>query len=183
MKNGLIVFIFFFLISCGHGIEDPYDFYFNSPQLGETAHNIEILYSDSTYVQVRITGKTLYRYTEAGQVREEFPDGVQVEFLDRAGNVNSWLNAKKGYRRPSEKLVILRDSVIMHNIQKESLRTSELTWNEIDGDIYTTKYVEIRRPGEIIKGFGFKTNEGMTEYEINAVTGRIKSDDLDADFQ
>jgi len=172
-----------FIGACSHGIEDPYDFYFNTPQLGERAKNIEILYSDSTFVQVKITGPTLYRTSENGVDAEEFPDGVKVEFLDRNGTVTSWLDAKKGYRKPNEKLVIFRDSVVMHNIQRESLKTSELIWNEREGNIYTTKYIEITRPGEIIQGFGLKTNEDMSEYEINAVTGRIKSDDIDSDFQ
>lgn len=179
----IIAVFFLTLIGCSHGIEDPYDFYFNTPKLGETARNIEILYSDSTYVQVKISGPILYRTIENGIESEEFPDGVKVEFLDRSGRVTSWLDAKKGFRKPTEKLVILRDSVVMHNIQRESLKTSELIWNEKDGSIHTTKYVEIRRPGEIIQGFGLKTNSDMSEYEINAVTGRIKSDDIDSDFQ
>jgi len=170
-------------LSCSTGIEDPYDFYFNTPQLGETARNIEILYSDSTYVQVKITGPTLLRIAEGGLMREEFPDGIEVEFLDRNGHPTSWLSAKRAIRQPVEKIVIFRDSVYMYNTQKEALRSSELIWNEKDGSIHTTKYVEISRPGEIIQGFGLKTNEDLSEYEINAVTGRIKSGDLDADFQ
>ena len=171
------------IIGCKQPIEDPYAYYFGSPAVGEVAENIEIFYSDSGYVQVRIKAPVLIRTLEAGLTTEDFPDGVSVEFLDRYGRVNSWLSAKKGTRKPNEKLVVLRDSVVMYNTQDESIRSNELIWTEKDGSIYTTKYVEITRPGEIIKGFGFKTNERMTEYEINAVTGRIKSGDLESDFQ
>lgn len=169
--------------ACQDTIEDPYDFYFKTPSLGETAKNIEILYSDSTFVQVRIKGPVMQRVNEAGQSREIFPEGVEIEFLDRQGAVTSWLTADYAVRKAGDKIVTLRENVLMRNTSDEKLRTSELIWNEGDGNIHTTKYVEITRSGEIIQGFGLKTNENMSEYEINAVTGRIKSDEIEKDFQ
>ncbi len=168
---------------CQDTIEDPYDFYFNTPNLGEKAKNIEILYSDSTFVQVRIRGPVMERINEAGQAKEIFPEGVEIEFLDRYGSITSWLTADSAVRKSGDKIVTLRDNVLMRNTENEELRTSELIWNERDGNIHTTKYVEITRSGEIIQGFGLQTNEDMSEYEINAVTGRFKSNEIDKDFQ
>jgi LPS export ABC transporter protein LptC len=171
------------LYACGSSIDDPYDFYFNSPKLGETAKNVEILYSDSSYVQIRITGPLMHKSSEAGRSREEFPEGLKVEFLNNYGQVTSWLSAKHGIRSPSEDKVIFRDSVVLENTRWEKLKTSELIWNEKSGGFQTTRYFEITRPEEIIQGIGLKTNKELSEYEINAVTGRIKIEEIESDFQ
>ncbi len=182
-KYLLLAVVCCLLLSCENKIEDIYSIYFNDNILVEKARDIDLVYSDSARVQLRVSGPLLLKYTNPANPYEEFPEGLHVSFYGSGGTVTSWLDARYGLRQPSQNKVIVRDSVVMRNVNNEVLRTSELIWDEKEGTLYTSKYVEISRPGELIRGFGFRANEDMTRYEINAVTGRIKAQDIEADFQ
>jgi LPS export ABC transporter protein LptC len=150
--------------------------------LSEVAENVDILYSENGIVQLRIIGPTLIRSSNLGQQKDEFPNGLQVIFFDETGIERSWLSAKYGIRYPTDQKIVFRDSVVFRNIEEEVLKTSELFWYESDGSMESTKFVEIRRPGEIIRGFGLKAQNNLTRFEMNAVTGRIRADDITGDF-
>ncbi len=169
--------------SCTNKVEDIYALHYSEAPPEELATGVDVLYSDSSILQVRITGPVMKRIQDNGQVKEEFPEGMQVEFYDKNGIVESWLDAKYGVRNPLDNEVVVRDSVVMKNTRGELLRTSELKWNEKDGNVYTNKYIQYSSPDEIIKGFGFRADANFTRFEINAVTGRIKLGDIEADFQ
>jgi len=182
-KYALYVLLMILLASCENKKEDIYSLYFEKEDLNEVATDVDLIYSDSSFVQIRVQGPKMIRYVGRGENREEFPDGLEVTFYDRLGNEKSWLSARYGIRYPAESKIILRDSVVMHNTEQERLKTSELIWYEQTGNMETRKFVEISRPGEIIRGFGLKAEENLTRYEINAVTGRIVVDDITSDFQ
>ncbi len=183
MRVVIILSCFILLNSCTNKVEDIYALHFSEAPPEELATGVDVLYSDSSILQVRITGPVMKRIQENGQVKEEFPDGMHVEFYDNNGIVESWLDAKYGVRNPLENEVVVRDSVVMKNTRGEILRTSELRWNEKDGNVYTNKYMQYSSPDEIIKGFGFKADANFTRFEINAVTGRIKLGDIEEDFE
>jgi LPS export ABC transporter protein LptC len=182
-RISLVFFAILTFSSCVNKKEDIYSLYFKKEDLSEVATDVDLLYSDSSIVQLRVRGPKMIRYIGKGENREEFPEGLQVTFFDKLGNEKSWLSAKYGIRFPAEAKIILRDSVVMHNTDQETLKTSELIWFEQTGNMETRKFVEISRPGEIIRGFGLKADENLTRYEINAVTGRIAADDITSDFQ
>ncbi|MCB0665251.1 MAG: LPS export ABC transporter periplasmic protein LptC [Saprospiraceae bacterium] len=149
----------------------------------EVAKDIEMLYSDSAVVRVRIIGPTLIRYLEGDKPRDEFPDGVHVDFLEEDGSVNSTLDAQYAERFTRENLVIVRSNlndgipVILKNNRGEKLETSELIWDEGDSKVYTDKFVKITKPEEIIFAYGFTANQDFSQYTLQKVVGRVKVDD------
>ncbi|MCB0686649.1 MAG: LPS export ABC transporter periplasmic protein LptC [Saprospiraceae bacterium] len=149
----------------------------------EVAKNIEMLYSDSAVVRVRIIGPTLVRHLEAEKPYDEFPDGVHVDFLERDGTVSSTLDAQHAERFTRENLVIVRSNitqgvpVILKNDQGEKLETSELIWDEGDGKVYTDKFVKITKPEEIIFAYGFTAKQDFSQYTLQKVVGRVKVDE------
>ncbi len=149
----------------------------------EIARDVDMLYSDSAFVRVRIQGATLKRYTDDVSPRDEFPDGVHVDFLERQGTVSSTLDAKHGTRYTREKKVIVRDSVILQNDRGEKLETNELIWDEVKREVYTDRFVRITKPDEIILAYGFRANQEFTEYELNTVVAQIKADEFTEEFK
>ncbi len=169
--------------SCIEKTTDLEDIFGAKEDLSEVAENVDILYSENGIVQLQIKGPTLIRSAEQGQQKDEFPNGLEVIFFDENGTERSWLSAKYGIRYPTDQKIVFRDSVVFRNIEEEVLKTSELFWYESDGSMESTKFVEIRRPGEIIRGFGLKAQNNLTRFEMNAVTGRIRADDITGDFE
>jgi LPS export ABC transporter protein LptC len=146
----------------------------------EVVKDVEVIYSDSAVVRVTVVGPTMLRYTDQINPREEFPDGVWVKFYDGTGAITSSLTAKKGFRYESRGLIVVRDSVVWQSAANERLDTEELTWTERDKKVVTNKFVVIRRPGEILYGYGFESNQDFTVSRIRAIEGRLKVEELPA---
>ena len=149
----------------------------------ETISDFETLYSDSAVVKVRIKGPTMLRYLDNNDPRQEFPDGMEVEFFNPSGRVTGQLTSKYGIRLERDRQVIVRDSVVWESLNKETLETSELIWDEKTEKVFTNKFVVIRRPGEIITGYGFESNQDFSYSKIRSVTGQFESDKFEQNLE
>ncbi len=149
----------------------------------EVARDVEILYSDSARVRVRISGPVLHNFTERDDPRQEFPQGVKVDFLDERQQAKSTLTAKNAIRRQDKGQVTARDSVVLNTVRGERLETEELIWDEKTEKIFTDKFVKVTKPGEIIYGFGLEANQDFSYWKITVPKGRIKADQVDKALQ
>ncbi len=115
------------------------------------------------------------KYDQNRHVEDQFPKGLTVEFYDDFGIPNSWLAAKKANRFPSKNLVVARDSVVLYNVEGDTLRTDELFWNSKEGTIYTEKAFRYSRlNGERIFGRKFRSDQRFKEYTFEQMSGAIK---------
>jgi len=148
----------------------------------ETGVDGEIIYSDSAHLKVRIRFDTMVRLLDQSDPRDIFPKGVVVSFYDDAGNIANILTAKRAERILRKSQVVATDSVHLVNRNGEELLTNELIWDEVKREVYTSRFVRLTRPGEIIYSFGFKANQEFTKYEINAISGKLKKGNLDKEL-
>lgn len=172
------LFVMFLLSSCQNDLAEIQRFIKQEETTYETISDFKTLYSDSAVVKVKIEGPTMLRYLDKNKPRQEFPDGMKVEFFTPNKRVTSRLTAKYGMRLERDKQIIMRDSVVWESLNKEILETSELIWDEKEERVFTNKFVVIRRPGEIITGYGFESNQDFTYSKIKSVTGQFASDKL-----
>lgn len=145
----------------------------------EIGRDVEILYSDSAIVRVRVTASMLRNYSEREDPRQEFPHGVKVEFLNAFQKVDNTLTAKYAVRKQDKGLVIARDSVVMVSARMEKIETEELIWDEKTAKIHTDKFVKVSKPGEVIYGFGLEATQDFTYWKILVPKGRIKADKME----
>ena len=145
----------------------------------EVAHDVQMFYSDSAEVHVRVRATTMIRHLDKAKPRQEFMDGVTVEFLgNRQGGVSSQLSADYALRFENENRVIMRDSVVWQSPNGEQLETEELIWEEKTGRVYSNKFVVIRRPNEIVYGYGFESDQDFSFARIKAIEGTLAVDPL-----
>ena len=144
----------------------------------ETAKDVEILYSDSAVVRVRIQGARLLNYLDRNQPRQEFPDGIKIDFFDLEKNIQSTLTAKYALRDLLLHQVFVRDSVVWKSKKKETLETEELIWDERRGDVRSAKFVKMTKPNEVIVGYGFQSNQDFTRWEIIAPKGYFPANNI-----
>ena len=140
----------------------------------EVAKEVEILYSDSAVVRVRVTGPVMYNVVAQESPRQEFPNGVKIEFLEADMSVKSTLTAKTAVRRQDKQTVVARDSVVLITAKQEKLETEELIWDENSGKVRTEKFVKVTKPGEIIYGYGLEAEQDFSYWKIIVPKGRIK---------
>ncbi len=154
-------------------------------QAEEQAKNIVMEYLDSARLKVRLTAPSMIRKEGAGSNANIFEDGIQVTFFDpthrnRSRDLKeSWLTAQWAEQDIQSKRFVVRDQVTLYNIYGDTLMTTELIWDEKISEVYTNKFVKIKRPeNEVIYSHGFRANQNFTIFEVNAVEGNWKIQDL-----
>ncbi len=187
MKNNLAIvglfFAAFFLFQCKND-ENQIETGFSEEDVStEIAEKVEILYSDSARVRVRITAPELLNRVNRENPKQEFLKGITVEFLDEKLAVNSILTAKTAYREEFKKRIIARDSVVLISKNQERLETNELYWNEDLEQLSTEKFVKITKPGEVIFGYGLDANQDFSHWTIRVPTGRIRAGQLENELK
>jgi LPS export ABC transporter protein LptC len=181
-KSFLFLCIFFIICfslpSCETAREEVSDDIAKELLNKEYLQNVNVDYSDSGRLQLRIKAPTMIRHLESSNIKEEFPDGFFAEFYDNYGGLVNTLASKYAIRQTSDGVTTMRDSVVFASINQEILKTSELIWDERSGKLRTDKFVRIIRKDEIIQGFGFETDQSFKRGSLRSVDGQLPSDKL-----
>lgn len=174
----LLIFTFcLFILSCSNDSKDIARLYNKKTAVAEVARDVEILYSDSAVIKVRILSPTMKRYTIQSESYDEFPDGLLVEFLDDNKKVKSWMEADYAVRKDKEKKIYVENNVVLYNKRNDKLETEALVWDEGLEEIYTSRFVKISQPerGDTSFGQGFKADQEFTRFEIKKKFSAIKN--------
>jgi LPS export ABC transporter protein LptC len=171
----LAFFVLVVLVGCSTDINEVNAITNSEYFKKEEAKFVTILYSDSAQVKVRITADKMIRYLDRSNPRDEFPEGIFVEFLGKSGNVYSWLTADRAIRYEKESEVVAQGNAKFYNRREEMITSTELVWNEGDQKLWTNKFVRITQPmkGDTSYGYGFEANEEFTQFEIKKKTSSI----------
>ncbi len=173
------LFLLCLLSACSEAPKETRQVFTQDDTAVEVGKEVEILYSDSAIVRVRVTGAVLHNYVTRDNPRQEFPGGIKIEFLDPDLSVKNVLTAKNAIRQQEKGKITARDSVVMITVKKEKLETAELIWDEKTAKVYTDKFVKVTKPGEVIYGFGLEAEQDFSYWKIIVPKGRIKVEQLD----
>ena len=167
------------LISCTNDVKEIDALFVGADLNKEHAENVEILYSDSSMVRIRIEAPKMTRHLEKSNVYDEFPEGLKVTFFNNNGRPSSWLEAGYAIKRENEGKVYVKKDVVVYNSRNDMLRTIELIWDENEKTISTEKAVKIMQPsiGDTLFGYGVIANEDFTRFEIKRNVSAIKNYD------
>ncbi len=178
MRYFLISICSLFVLACGKDSQNNGNFSDKKDVLTEIARDVEILYSDSADVKVRILAPTMKRYSLKSESYDEFPDGLRVEFLNEKKQPGSWLIADYAIRKDKEKKIYVESNVLLRNKKNDKLVTEALVWDEGEEEIYTSRPVKISQPskGDTLYGHGFKADQEFTRFEIKKQFSAIKND-------
>lgn len=110
--------------------------------------NIESYLSQAGKVKAKLTAPLMKNYTDSAYV--EFPRSLHVDFYNDTLLIESRLDARYGKYRQNERKVFLKDSVVVFNIQGDTLRSQELWWDQNKQQFYTDKPARIYRKDKTI---------------------------------
>ena len=147
----------------------------------EVVKDLTIFYSDSSYVNVRITAPTLERHLSRARPMEEYTDGIKVEFLNERGRSTGDLTADYATREPTKQIITCRRNVFLTNYSGEKLLSSELIWDEKEEILKTEKFVKLiqSETQDTTMGFGFVSNQDFTRFEIKRkASASLNADEL-----
>jgi LPS export ABC transporter protein LptC len=176
----LSIFVFLilsaFLVSCGDSDVLETEEVTLADTYYEVADSVEILYSDSAVVRVRIKAALLHNYSDTKNPRREFPDGILVEFFDANKNIQSRLTAKKAVQYDKTNKFVVEDNVVIRSIKNETIETEGLTWDESTQRVYSDRFITITTATEVIEGYGFESDYNFQNWELKKVSGRLQAD-------
>jgi LPS export ABC transporter protein LptC len=137
--------------------------------------SVTLLFSDSARVKIKLKApKQLIQENDD----REFPDGVYIEFFDKAEKVSSVLVADRGYYIKKENHYKAEGNVVLYNVEsKDELSTEELIWNPDKEKVHTDKFVTIKSEDEIHTGEGLTADQDFGSYTILNPSGTLSIDD------
>jgi len=131
----------------------------------EEAFQVESYMSQEGKVKARLTSPYMKRYM-ADTPYVEFPRKLHVDFYNDSLQIESILDANYARHMEIERKVLLRDSVVVINIIKgDTLRTSELWWDQNKEEFYTDKVAYInQKSGYSVAKYGLRAKQDFSEW-------------------
>jgi LPS export ABC transporter protein LptC len=166
----------FLFSSCEKGeVKEPLEY--KGPE--RQVEDAEVHYSVSEKVKVKMRAPVIYEFQSGDR---EFPKGINLEFYDEFGKLESTLRANDAYFFKTENKWRGRGKVEVKNMEKnEQLNTEELFWKPAEEKIFTDKFVTIRQQSDVIYGQGLEAKQDMSDYTIKKLEGEFSIDEGEED--
>ncbi len=165
-----------FLASCENDIDEVNTVTARSNYPVESGKDMEVIYSDSGHIKVKLNAPVMMRFTGENPYME-MPQGVKVLFYDDSMKVNSHLSANYAISREKDEIMEAKNNVVVVNEKGEQLNTEHLIWDKKQALIHTKEFVKITTAEEIIYGNGLESNQSFTKYKIKDIKGTINLKD------
>lgn len=168
-----------FLFACENDINEV-NSQFQKKAAIEEAFMVESYLSQNGKVKAKLVSPYMKRNVDSSFY--EFPKTLHVDFFaDTTSIIESTLDARYARQMENQGKVLLRDSVVIINLLKgDTLRTSELWWDQNKQEFYTTKLAYInQRTGFSIAKNGLTAKQDFSEWWQYSTSGqRLVSDSI-----
>ncbi|WP_375579402.1 LPS export ABC transporter periplasmic protein LptC [Marivirga tractuosa] len=176
-------FTFLFVLTifaCSSGLEKNKNFEKYTGPIME-ADTIEILYSDSAKVRVKVKASKQYEFENGDR---EFPNDIFIEFYEPDGTMSSTLEANSAYFTKETQIYKAEGDVeVIGYIEPRKLNSEELYWEPEKEEIYTETFVRIQSEDQISTGTGLRAKQDFSSYRILKPSGTIYLDEKDSSNQ
>ena len=133
--------------------------------------DIETLISDSGIIRYRITTPLWEMYEEAKEPFWRFPQHVHLEKFNDLGVKDAFIDCDSARYFRNEQIWRLDGHITISNLAGDKFRTNQIFWNQRDRKVYSDSFIQIERTDRIIEGYGFRSNDQMTDYTVYRVAG------------
>ena len=138
---------------------------------------VTTLISDSGITRYKVVAEEWLIYDKKNPPYWAFEKGVYLEKFDTLFRVDASIKADTAYYHEKKKLWELKGHVQILSQRGDKFQTDLLFWDEKKEKVYSDKFIQIEQEDKIIKGYGFESNQDLTEYEIKNTTGVFTVED------
>ena len=163
----IAVVMLFLYTACSNKDKDLLDIRYDpetTPSMN--TDSVTMLVSDSGITRYKIITDNWQIYDKAAEPYWFFPKGIYIEQFDSVFEVKAKIVADTAWRYTDKNLWRVKGNVDIRNRQGEMFMSDELFWDQQSQKVYSDKYIEIIRGETELKGYGFESNQEMTEYRI-----------------
>ena len=173
MKYNSITIVFiaivmlFFYSACSSKDSGAIDIAYNpetTPSM--VTDSVITLISDSGITRYKLIADIWEVYDKAEDPYWYFPEGIYLERFDSLFQIEAKILADTAWNYTDRKVWRLKGNVDIRNMEGEMFLSEELFWDQEKQTVYSDKYIQIKRGDTELKGYGFESNQEMTEYRI-----------------
>lgn len=135
--------------------------------------DVSTFISDSGYTRYHITTDMWQMFENAAEPFWKFPSGLHLEQYDEAMQPAANVRCDSAIYLSRKRIWQLDGHVVMINTVQDSFLTQQLFWDQNSQKVYSDSFIHIVRADRIIEGYGFESNQNMTEYTVRRPTGII----------
>ena len=138
---------------------------------------VTTLISDSGVTRYRVNTEEWLVFDRKKPSYWAFEKGDYLEKFDSLFHIDASIKADTAYYYEKKKLWELRSNVHIRSQRGDKFDTDLLFWDEKQERVYSDKFIRIEQEDKIITGYGFESNQQMTEYQIYNNTGIFTVED------
>lgn len=133
--------------------------------------DVSTLISDSGITRYKVTAPIWLVFDEAKTPQWQFPKGIHLEKYDDFFRRDATVDADRATYFKEKQLWRLDGYVRIANIANEKFLTPQLYWDQRRQKLYSDSFIHIEKSDRTIEGYGFESNEQMTDYRVRNVSG------------
>lgn len=159
--------MFFFSLSCKEKEQNLVSIAYD-PEVVPTmiTDTVTTLISDSGITRYKLMADVWKVFDKAKEPYWFFPEGIHLERFTPDFSIEATVTADSAWYYSSKDLWRLKKNVHIENMKGEVFDSDEVFWDQKQERVYSDKYIEIKRGVTEIRGYGFESNQAMTEYRI-----------------
>ncbi len=146
-----------------------------------TTVNVSTLISDSGVTRYHIQAPLWLMFDEAAEPRWTFPQGLMLEKYDDLFRIDAKVECDSATFFKDKQLWRLDGYVDIENMSGEKFLTEQLFWDQRRQKIYSDSFIHIERADRIIEGYGFESNDRMSNYHVKQVSGIFPASQFQGD--
>jgi len=180
--------LFVTLFSCANDMNTVNKYIDAETEPDMVGENVELLYSDSARLQMKMATPLVKKFDSAKEQREEFPEGIHVWLYEKTGELKAEITANWAKHDVSTDLWEARSNVVVIDAEGKKLETEQLFWDPQKGEVYSNKYTKMTKDGSYEgSGESFWAKQDFTEYKFSNKSGigktviYVKDDENEAD--
>ncbi len=178
MLRGMKILFAIFMLGCSH-TENA------KPEIAQIpddtlapdqiSYNLKIDFVDSSFTKAVLTARRGRIFAKENY--SLLDSGVKVTFFSTSGGISGVLTADEvNVDEITKNMFAKGNVVVVSDSTKSRLETSEMEWKNKDRKLYSDAFVCITTPKEIIQGYGFISDENLSNYKIFKVSGVMSNE-------
>lgn len=137
--------------------------------------------SDSGYTRYYIETTQWYVFDEAKEPNWKFPEGLYGEKFDNDMAVIATFECDSAIYLSMRKLWELIGNVRINNEFGDRFLTQHMFWDTADHKMYSDSFIHIEKSDRIIEGYGFVSDERISDYVVHRPSMIIPASELNRD--
>ena len=138
---------------------------------------VTTLISDSGITRYKIITEEWSIFDKKNPPYWAFEKGVYLEKFDTLLHIDASIKADTAYYYERNKLWELKGNVQIRSQRGDKFETAQMFWDEKMKTVYSDKFIKIEQEDKTITGYGFESNQELTEYVIKNTTGTFIIED------